>query len=137
MSLLAGNAVIRASRDSDLPYIYSSWSKGYFYGQDVKDEAQAEGEIKKRRRLIEYLIKNPGTKVLVACLVNDPDTILGFSVTESKGEGAILHWVFVRPEWRRLGLARALVYPGTTEVSHLTKIGKSLKPAQWKYTPLG
>lgn len=137
MTLLGNQVEIRLARESDLPFIYSSWSKGHVFGSGEISEEEAEREIRKRRRLIEYVIKSPKTATLVACLSTAPDVIVGYSVAEQKDEQAILHWVFVKKDWRKLGIARALVYPETTHVTHLTKLGRIIKPARWIYSPLG
>jgi hypothetical protein len=63
---------------------------------------------------------------MVACLKDDADTILGYSVIEGKR----LHWVFVKRVWRKIGIGASLVPPFIDSVSHLTEIGKSILEKQ-------
>lgn len=74
--------------------------------------------------------------VAVACLPEDPDVILGFSIVSV--DGTILHWVYVKKKWRRYGIATKLVPPQVTTVTHLNKLGDDLMKKlnlNWVFNP--
>jgi hypothetical protein len=69
----------------------------------------------------------------VACLKEDPDVILGYSVTD----GTRIHWVHLKAAWRGIGLARSLIPKNADSASHMTKIGLAItkKYPQIKFRP--
>lgn len=72
----------------------------------------------------EALLKKRTIKI--ACLKEDPDVILGYSVLSNDYQ--TIDWVFVKSAWRNKGIARSLLPLYPTSVTHLTKLGKELLP---------
>lgn len=73
---------------------------------------------------------------VIACLPEDPDIILGFSIVNL--EGTVLHWVYVKKKWRRYGIASKLIPPTITTVTHLNKLGFELNKQlnkNWIFNP--
>ena len=77
----------------------------------------------------------PNVYVNTACLKDDIEVILAYSVLEATGMDTTLHWVFTKASWRDLGIAKKLIPANVTTCSHLTKVGRSLKPKEWKFNP--
>lgn len=71
------------------------------------------------------------SQVKVACLEEEPDVVLGYAVYE----GETLHWVFVKKAWRKLEIASKLVPKKISRITHITKLGKSLKDKEWVFDP--
>lgn len=113
---------VREGVESDHPFIYASWLKGLRYGNDWFSLIESDHYYKNYHAVIEHLLNDPNTTVLIACLQEDPDVILGFSVSS----GDRLHWVFVKQRWRKIGIARSLAPTQVSSVSHLTDAGKSI-----------
>ncbi len=81
---------------------------------------------------VETLLSRPQVFVRIACLVADPDVILGFSIIEQDK----LHYVFVKPQWRKIGLAKDLVDLPITTVTGFTRVGDILRRKYgWKFNP--
>lgn len=78
--------------------------------------------------LVERFIDNPIASVTVACLKDDPDVILGYSVSHTTSEGVAIDWIYVKKPWRGIGIARRLTPNNVTSASHLTAVGVSLMP---------
>lgn len=106
---------------ADLNFIYSTWLKGLRYGNDWFSFITKEAYFTFYHRIIELILEKPNVIIKVACLKEDPDVILGYSVSE----GLVLHWVFVKSAWRKIGIAKDLV-PEFKSVSHITAIAKSI-----------
>ena len=85
--------------------------------------------FQKYKLIIQLLLERADVKV--ACLEEDPDVALGYCVSR----GHCLDWIFVKKAWRRLGIAKALVSPDINRCSHLTKLGRTLKPKEWIFDP--
>lgn len=83
---------------------------------------------------VEGILHRPKTTVRLAVLGDDNDVTLGFSVTE----GNILHYVEVKKDYRKQGLATSLVPDGIEWITHLTKTGMriwSVKLPKAKFNP--
>lgn len=127
---------IREAKDGDMPLIFSTWVNGAYFGSDKpKDEATERQEKYKLRCRIERILDSRSTHVVIACDKKDPDFIYGYSVFENKDQGATLHWIFVKPTFRRFGIGRNITPETIDEVSHLTTFAKKIKPDLWKYNP--
>lgn len=94
--------VLRNVRDEDRNYILSSWLRSYA-------EAPEFRSVEKRvyYRLYEPLVKAMLSRsaVAVATLPDAPDVVLGWMAIEDDA----LHYVLVKPRWRKLGIAKWLV----------------------------
>lgn len=121
--------VTRKAKAEDVPFIFATWLKGLYHGNAYYSEIEKEAYFSNYHKVLEHVLARADT--FVVCLADAPDVILGYSVTE----GPVLHWVFVKKSWRRLGIARWLLPPTIERVTHLTKLGSKLKPAQWLFNP--
>jgi GNAT superfamily N-acetyltransferase len=104
---------IRQVVPGDLPYIYSTW---------LRDLRDADGGplpddlfFQAHRSLLDRLLADENTVVLIACAADAPDEILGYVVAEP---GEVLWWVQTKKPLRGQGLAKRLlqeanVPPGT------------------------
>lgn len=129
---IASETKIRPGRQSDRAIIFSSWldsyasvgtdpRKGgaYTYAQEfdpVTGRYSAGLYRLQRRIVIERLLLR--AKLSVACSPYDDDTVLGWCCWEPR----YLHYVWVKPEFRREGLAKILLSPlgGRWTCTHMT-----------------
>lgn len=115
---------IRDLTPSDKSFILSTFLKGLKFGSDFFKEIDNDAYFKNYQKIIESLISQPKTEVKVACLTEDPDVILGYSIHDK--DGSTVHFVFVKSAWRGVKIAKALVPKTATTATHITKIGLSL-----------
>lgn len=115
--------IIRGIIDSDKSFIYSTWLRGLYFGNDWFEEIPGVIFFKQYAKLIDEIMSMPECRTQVACLPDAEDVILGYSIIAPD----TVHWVFVKDSWRRLGIAKALVPKETHTCTQLTKVGKSLK----------
>ncbi len=108
--------------DADHAYIYSSWLQGLRYANDYFELIEKSAYFEHQHKLIEDILNDFEVTVRIACLREDPSVILAYAVYKNDR----LDWVLVKSRWRGIGLARDLVPPGITSVSHVTKVGQSL-----------
>lgn len=111
---------IRGATEDDFPFIYSTWLKGLRFGNDVFNLIEQESYFKNYHRVIEAILNRPDTHIAVACLNDDPTTILGYSIL---GETGTVHYVHVKQAFRRFGIARGLCPKEIKKVTHITKAG--------------
>lgn len=125
------SVLIRDMTPDDEAFIYSTWLRGLYYGNEwfnlirPKDVFMAAYHL-----VIERLLKYPATSVKVACLKSDPTTVLGYAVFHFVAPNyKALDWVFVKRRWRSIGIAKSLVPMDQLQintVTHLTKTGVTL-----------
>jgi hypothetical protein len=127
--------LIRTATPSDENLIFSTWLKGLYYGNDWFREIPQDLYYENYHKVVTAIIAKPSTCVIVACMKEDADTVLGYSVWEKREEKYVLHWVFTKPVWRKLGLAKSLIPKEVSLVTHLTKVGRSIKPKEWVFDP--
>jgi|ERR1017187_600191 GNAT superfamily N-acetyltransferase len=125
---------LRPSVPTDKNFIYSTWLKGLYYGNDWFKAIDQDVYFVNYQNTLNSILAKPGTIVTVACLKDDLDVILGYSVSH----GEYLDWIWVKPIWRNLGIATDLVPANITAITHLTKSGQSIwhkKYPNWIFNP--
>lgn len=115
---------VRDATLDDLNFIYASWLKGLRYGNDWFRQIDQDAYYKAYHQVLEIILNRPSTAIKVACLVEDPSIIIGYSVFDK----SILHWVFVKKPWRNIGICRDLIPTSIDVVTHVTKVGTALLP---------
>lgn len=113
---------IREAKEADFPFIYSTWLKGLRFGNDVFNLIEQHSYFKNYHKVIETILARPNVWISVACLKDDPDTILGYAIREED----TVHYVHVKSAFRRFSIAKALCPPAIRRVTHVTKIGWSI-----------
>lgn len=121
--------VIRNVRIEDLSFIFDTWLNGLYFGNETF-KCMRENIFKQHyQKVLEKLI--PNTVIKVCALKDDIDTIIGYVAYRQTQ----LDWVFVKPMWRRLGVAKLLMPKQIKTHSHITKMVKSFKPKNWEFNP--
>ncbi len=69
--------------------------------------------------VLQKLLKAAPTRVLIACLASEPDVILGYGLF---GYPSTLHYLYVKPAWRKQGIANSLVKACGAPITHCTHV---------------
>jgi hypothetical protein len=115
---------IREYLPGDRNFILATWLRGAYYGQDYFRQIPKDTFMAQYHAFVEKILASPSVKIRVACLKDDPEVILGYSVLGS--ESQVLNWVFVKSAWRAIGIGKSLIPPQVQSVSHITKVGQSI-----------
>ncbi len=99
--------LIREPKASDIPFIYDAWTKCYKHGSSLGKSCKSPLFFDEYKRVIDHILQDPLTSGYVACLPEEQDVIIGYSVFEFISH--ILHWVFVKESFRDFGVARSLI----------------------------
>lgn len=109
---------------SDESFVYKSWLDGLYFGNKEFNKMGHDEFHEDYRRVIKHILAKEDCVVIIACLKEDNDVIIGFSVTRP----TIIDWVFVRNAWRRLGIGKDLVSHIKPEtVTHTTIKGNTIR----------
>jgi hypothetical protein len=126
-------AIIRdANTGSDHAFLYSSWRNALWFAEK-RDPKASDLFYKEASEYIAALLKDPEAKIRIACLSDDPDMLLGWSLMR----GDHLEFVYVKIDYRRKGIGRILTHDVRMFSPPQTKIGKSLAEKFLKEKPYG
>ncbi len=114
-------AMVRPAEDTDHNFIYATWLRGLYYGNSFYSVTDKDEFMERYTHIITNLLFRPSVQTSIVCLKDSIDTILGYSVAEKFNvpHGTVLHWVFVKPEWRKCGIASALIPESAEAVTHI------------------
>ncbi len=124
MSEFRGLYDIRDMTKEDKNFIMATFLRGLYYGDSWFSLMPKDIFMQAYKTIIEGLIDSDKAVVQVACLKEDPNVILGYSILSADYQAIV--WVFVKTAWRRRGIAKSLAPQHPTAVMHLTTLGKSL-----------
>ena len=110
---ISSATVHRSARAADHALIYSTWLSSMKESMVETRGRSPDAAVRVapdvfyagQHRRIERLLSDPATRILLCALVADLDVALGWAIAR----GDCLHYVFVKPAWRRRGIARGLV----------------------------
>lgn len=112
----------RFMNKNDEPFVYKTWLQGLKFGNSWYKLIEDKAYYSVYHKVIEAIILKKEVTVLVACLKEDSEVILGYSVFEPNR----FHWVHIKKKWRGIGLARDLFPKDIKIVTHLTSVGKNI-----------
>lgn len=122
---------IRDGKESDKNFILATLLRGLYYGETWFSDIPKDLFMDNYKVIASALVSSPKVIIKVACIPEDTDTIIGYSVLSSDYQ--TVHFVYVKSAWRLKGVGKSLVPAHPQFVSHLTKLGKDLltkiKPA--------
>jgi len=121
---------VRPTKKEDESFILATFLRGLYYGNTWFNLIPKQIFMENYGPIATKLIKSTKVMITVACLPDDPDVILGYSILST--DASIVHWVFVKKIWRNKGIGTALVPAEPSAVTHLTDAGKDLLERKYK-----
>ncbi len=126
MNDFTGLYSIRDALPEDKNFILATFLRGLYYGDSWFSLIPKPIFMENYKKVAEYLVSNPKVTIKVACLKEEPNVILGYSIVSE--DSLSIHWVFVKSIWRYRGIAKALLPTSPTTTTHLSALGKTLLP---------
>lgn len=114
---------VRRALPEDMAFVSAAWFESYWKGtareQGISHPAYKAGQ--------DALIKSivPRATIDVVYVAEIPSELLAFSVRQ----GSVVHYVYVKAPYRRMGIASGLTKDVTTS-SHQTPLGKKFAKAR-------
>lgn len=125
MSKFLGLYDVRDIMPGDENFILSTFLRGVYYGDTWFSEIPKDIFMSNYKAVADTMVFNRNKTVIkVACLKDDPSTILGYSILSPDYQ--TIHFVYVKKSWRTQGIAKSLLPQYPTAVTHLTLLGKKL-----------
>lgn len=115
---------IRGGTEVDKNFVYATFLRGLYYGETHFSEIPKQIFMENYHNKIATILENPATIFIIACLKEDPEVILGYSLISSDLE--TVYFVFIKKAWRNIGIGKSLVPSSVKAATHLTRVGLSL-----------
>jgi hypothetical protein len=93
---------------NDKNFICATWLNSYFTSSRFAKRITHRIFKDYHSEVIERILTNPKTEVLIASSIDDPDTIFGYLVFQ-KYKTPILHYVYVKHAFKKMGIAAELI----------------------------
>jgi hypothetical protein len=97
--------IIRQCEAADKNLILASWLKGQYYSNPYWQHMKPADYYKLYTQKITDILYRPDTRIDIAVMAEDPSIIMGYLVYE----GNIVHWAFVKKDFRSTGILKLLV----------------------------
>lgn len=114
---------VRPVTESDLDFIYSTFLRNLYYGSEFWKLVPQANFVKQYRPYLEKILATPETETTVLCLKEDEDVIIGYCIATQPN---ILHFVYVKKDWRQQGLSRLMLPSNLEKITHLTWLGRKI-----------
>ena len=124
MSELGSLYEIRDYKPEDKSFIMATFLRGLYYGDSWFSLIPKDIFMANYKLIAEALVNKCNIKV--ACLCEDKDIILGYSILSDDFQ--TIHFCFVKSAFRKQGIAKALLPQHPSTITHLTALGRSLLP---------
>lgn len=98
--------VTREFRPSDFNFVANSYLRSYRSGPEAK-YMPSDFYYPEYKEKLTHMIKTG--KVTILCSSQDEDQIVGYSITDKILDWNILHYVYIKFTFRRMGLAKQLL----------------------------
>ncbi len=123
---LEGICAVRDGIEDDFNFVLATSLRGLYYGNSWFNLIPKDVFMVTYKNLLTRLLISDGVALKVACLIEDPTVIVGYSILSADFQ--VIHYVYVKSKWRKAGVARALLPQYPSAVTHLTDLGRELMP---------
>lgn len=115
---------IRSPVANDFNFIMATFLRGLYYGDSWFSFIPKDIFMDNYKKIASAIVTGTNTRIKIACLNDDENTIIGYSV--GSADGKTIHWVYVKSVWRKQGIGSSLVPKDIDTITHLSALGKSL-----------
>lgn len=100
---------VREFLQPDADFIYSSWLNSYKNDSSFARKIARSVFFKWHKKIVELILNRPTTKVMIACFEETPEVILGYLVYERQTDLPVVHFAYVKKDYRQQGIANTLL----------------------------
>ena len=97
----------RTPNSKDIPFIYSTWLKSY-RNSDIAKNLSNDTYYHHHRNIVNEILTKDNVAITVICDETDHDQIYGYVVAEILAGSFIIHYVYVKYNFRKLKLLSQL-----------------------------
>lgn len=127
---------IRDYVPDDRNFILTTFLRGLYEDNDFFHQIKKRTFFENYENGVKHLLTKPNSFTRVACLKESEDVILGYAILEKLEENFILHWVYTKHLWRKIGIAKDLLAPYKIKyITHTTNMTEAFRPRRYQFQP--
>lgn len=107
---------------TDDPFIFSTWRKAVWFDKQKPTDSLDPIFFRQKTKQIRNILASPNILIRLACLKDDPDQIIGYSILDNM----VIEFVYVKVDYRKQGIASLLTKGFKSCAQPTTKIGASI-----------
>ena len=117
---------VREFRASDTNFVLATFLRGIYYGDSFFSRVPKDLFMERYKRVAQGLVTAPQIVIRIACLIDDPDVILGYAILSQDLDTVL--YAFTKSAWRRRGIAKSLIPQDFKFIvpQHLTALGREI-----------
>lgn len=124
------NVYVREHNEKDIPFIYKSWLVNFRDSNNLEALIDKQIYFDSHKKIIDKILEQ--STCLIAANPDDEDQIFGYVIFDNYKKLQILHYVYVKAPYRRLGIASllkklAFKLPHAIVTSHHTRMSMVLR----------
>lgn len=125
MSDFSGLYNIRDGAENDKNFVLATFLRGLYYGDSWFSEIPKDIFMDNYKKIASAMVNSPKVCLKIACLPDDPNVILGYSMLSD--DHKVIFWIYVKAAWRKKGIGYSL-FPNNsvTTANHLSSLGRGL-----------
>ncbi len=100
---------IRQATKDQLSFVFATWLRNYKHSSQFARKIKNATFFKWHHLVIERIFDRPNTLVLIATPQGESEPILGYAVLEAQDGTPVIHYVYVKDDFRRMGIATKLI----------------------------
>lgn len=125
--------ILREAADTDRNFITGTWTRGARFSNEYFKAMDSDAYYALHAKLMVGLANT--SKIIIACLQAEPDVIIGYAI----GSELVLHWLYVKPAFRKAGIARTLAsqFPNIKFITGYSRSGMEIaNKYNWVLIPI-
>lgn len=130
MTMFNGLYKIRDYRGDDKSFVLATFLRGLYYGDSWFKLIPKQIFMQNYKIIAEKILSSLKVRIRVACLPDEPDVILGYSILSA--DETLVHWVYVKSAWRLKGIGKSLMPDSPEATTHLSELGNRLLEEKYK-----
>lgn len=112
----------KEDESSEIGFIYGTWLNSLYGLSPLYSHMPKSLFMKYYHDIIDSYLGENNIRINIASLKEDENVIVGYAVFKNE----ILHYVYVKEAWQKLGIANMLVPSDIKVVTELTSVGISI-----------
>lgn len=130
---------VRVAKPEDIGFIKKTWLYSYYNGNTDMQNIDKSIFMHEYGQIINAILTHNSTLVRVACLADDPNIIVSFSVvghfSDKEKPVNVLHFVYTKKLWRGNEIHLQILPDDLQFCSHMTRQFYEIKPKTIKFNP--
>lgn len=109
-------------KSQDEAFLYATWLNNYKHSSYFAKAIRSHIFFKNHKKIIDHIIAEPRTKIVMASPKNDANTIIGYlvySIPLKEDDRLTVHFLYVKETFRQMGVMRSLLKSQSIDLDNI------------------